>query len=44
MMLRTVARFAHRLNLEVRVFTMFDLQGRLGLTSAFFGAEQPIEE
>ena len=40
MMLRTVGRFAHRNRLEIRVFTLFDLQGRLGLTEEFFGADE----
>ena len=40
MMLRTIGRCAHRLTLEVRVFTLFDLQGRLGLTAEFFGADE----
>lgn len=39
MMLRSCGTYAHRLTLEVRVFTLFDLQGRLGLTKEVFGAE-----
>eukprot|EP00959_Pyramimonas_sp_CCMP1952_P403673 8458975-Pyramimonas_sp.AAC.1 len=29
--LRSLAQFAHRASLEIRIFTMFDIQGRLGL-------------
>ena len=39
MMLRTLARHAHPRRLEYRVFQMFDMQGRLGATSHFFGAD-----
>ena len=37
MVLRSVGRFAHRANLEIRIFIVFDLQGRLGLRPELFG-------
>ena len=39
MVLRTCARFAHRATFEVRVFTLFDLQGGMGLNELIFGVE-----
>ena len=42
MVLRTVARFAHRNTFEVRVFTLFDLQGGLGLNALIFGVEPDL--
>ena len=42
MVLRTVARFAHRVTFEVRVFTLFGLQGGLGLNELLFGVGPDI--
>ena len=37
--LRTAGMFAHRANLEMRIFTLFDLQGGLLLDGYLFGEE-----
>ena len=42
MALRTAGQFAHRANLEVRVFTLFDLQGGLLLDDFLFGVERDL--
>ena len=37
--LRTAAQHAHRINLECRVFELFDIQGGLDLGCEIFGVE-----
>jgi len=44
LMLRTLARHAHRAKLEYRIFQLFDMQGRLGATPQFFGADPPDDD
>ena len=37
--LRTAAQRAHRINMECRVFQLFDIQGGLDIGGEIFGAE-----
>ena len=39
LVLRTCARFAHRRSLEIRVFTLFNMLGCMGLRCELFGIE-----
>ena len=40
MVLRSAAMFAHRSSLEKRVFTLFNMQGAMGLRLELFGATE----